>query len=182
METPGRSRAFAWAGDRSGEVLGREVPVDQRPEVFQVLGAGVAVVDVVGVFPDITGQQRLVGRGERRGGIAGVDDVERTVGLLDQPGPARAEVAGGGLVEGVFEGVEAASLAVDGVGQLAGGRAARVGSQAVPVERVVPDLGRIVEHAAGRLLDDVFERGVFEFGAGNQVVQIRDVGLVVLAI
>src|SRR5690606_16879829 len=69
-----------------------------------------------------------------------------------------------------------------GVGQLAGGRAARVGSQAVPVERVVPDLGRIVEHAAGRLLDDVFERGVFEFGAGNQVVQIRDVGLVVLAI
>lgn len=166
----------------SGEILGREVPVHQGPEVFQVLGTGIAVVDVVRVFPDITGQQRLVGRGQRGGGVAGVDDVDRAVGLLDQPGPARTEVAGGRLVEGFLEGVEAAPLGVDGVGQLAGRRAAGLGSQAVPVEGVVPDLRGVVEDATRGLLDDVFQRQVLELGARDQVVQVRDVGLVVLAV
>lgn len=54
--------------------------------------------------------------------------------------------------------------------------------QAVPVERVVPDLCGVVEHTARGLLDDVFEAQVLELGALDQVVQVRDVGLVVLAV
>jgi hypothetical protein len=40
---------------RSGHVAGHKIPVDQVPERIQVLRAGVAVIDVVGVLPDVYG-------------------------------------------------------------------------------------------------------------------------------
>nr|WP_323128175.1 hypothetical protein [Klebsiella pneumoniae] len=43
------------------EVSRNKLPVYQRPEVVQVAWTGVAVVDVVGVFPNVNGQQRLRG-------------------------------------------------------------------------------------------------------------------------
>src|SRR5690606_6530179 len=141
----------------SGQVGRREVPVHQVPEVFQVLGTGIAVVDVVGVFPDITGQQGLVGRVDDGAGIAGVADVRAAIGLLHEPGPARTEVAGGGLGEGGLEGIDAAPLGLDRLAQGAGRLAAALGRQAVPVKGVVPDLGGIVEHAAARFADHVFQ-------------------------
>src|SRR5690606_7778084 len=70
------------------EILGSEIPVDEVPEVLEILGTRVTVVDVVSVFPDVTGKQRHVVGGERRSSVAGIDDVERTISLLDQPGPA----------------------------------------------------------------------------------------------
>ncbi|MNY49049.1 hypothetical protein D3C86_1844380 [compost metagenome] len=45
---------------------------------------------------------------------------------------------------------------------------------------MVPHLGSVVEDAARRLLHDGFQRVVLELGALDQVVQVRDVGLVVL--
>lgn len=103
-----------------GEVLGNEVPVDQVPERLDVLRTGVTVVDVVRVFPHIAGQQRLrVGR-QRRGGVGGRHQIQRAVGLLHQPGPARTERADSRLGELFLELVEAAPLGVDGVSQRAG--------------------------------------------------------------
>jgi hypothetical protein len=50
-------------GQGSGEILRREIPVGQGvQEGLDELGAGVAVVDVVGVFPDVDGEQGLVFR------------------------------------------------------------------------------------------------------------------------
>src|SRR3546814_3634459 len=46
--------------------------------------------------------------------------------------------------------------------------------QAVPVKRVIPHLGGVIEHAAGRLLDNLFERSRFEFGARNAIVKVVD--------
>jgi hypothetical protein len=52
---------------------------------------------------------------------------------------------------------------------------------------VVPDLRRVVEDAglvglAGRRLDDGLERLAFELPALDEVVEVVDVGLVVLAV
>ena len=40
-----------------GKVLIGKLPVDDVPPGLEVLGAGVAVVDVVGVLPDVTGEE-----------------------------------------------------------------------------------------------------------------------------
>jgi hypothetical protein len=52
---------------------------------------------------------------------------------------------------------------------------------------VVPDLGGVVEHAGlagvtGHGGDGVFEALVLELAAGHQVVEVGDVGVVVLAV
>ena len=54
----------------AGEVRRNKLPVDQRPEVVQVAWTGVAVVDVVGVFPNVHGQQRLRVGGQRGAGVS----------------------------------------------------------------------------------------------------------------
>jgi hypothetical protein len=98
----------------SGHVAGHELPVDQVPERFQVLRAGVAVVDVVGVLPDVDGQQRRDAFRQRAAGVAGVVDGDGAVGLLYQPGPAGAEVVDRGVGElllEVREGAEGALIA-----------------------------------------------------------------------
>jgi hypothetical protein len=83
--------------DETLRSCGDEVPVDLAPDGFEVLRARVAVVDVVGVLPDVDGQQRGLALGDRGAGVGGVDDLDAAVGGLDQPGPAGAEVGGGGL-------------------------------------------------------------------------------------
>lgn len=53
---------------------------------------------------------------------------------------------------------------------------------AVPVEGVVPDLRCVVEHAAFRRADDLFEGLAFERSAFDQVVEVSDIRLVVFTV
>jgi len=101
---------------------------------------------------------------------------------LHQPGPAGAEVAGGGFAELILELGHRAERLVDRVGELAGGFAATVRAHRVPVESVVPGLRGVVEDAAGRLADDVLEFRVGELGAFDLLVEVGHIGLVVLAV
>ena len=86
------------------------------------------------------------------------------------------------LDESFLESGIAAPLGIDGCGQGARGLAATGGLHAVPEERVVPDLRGVVVDAAAGLLDDFFQRHALELGALLQVVQVHDVGVVVLAV
>src|SRR5688572_8601574 len=123
----------------SGHLRGGEVPVHEVPEGLEVLRPRIAVVDVIGVLPDVAGEQRLVGAGQRRRRVLGADQAEAAVRALYQPGPARAEGADRGLGELFLEGGEAAEGLGDAVAELALRLAAALGLQAVPVEAVVPD-------------------------------------------
>jgi hypothetical protein len=134
------------------------------------------------VFPHVAGQQRRLAGGERAAGIAGADHFKAAGGVLDQPAPAGAEGADGGLAELFLECVERAEGLVDGRRQGARRLAASVRREAIPIEGVVPDLRRVVEDAAARLAHDVLERQVLEFGARDELVQVVDVGLVMLAV
>lgn len=53
-----RSLICQWCDDLSQLAL-RVLPVHEIPEGGDVVGAGVAVVDVVGVFPDVEGEKRF---------------------------------------------------------------------------------------------------------------------------
>ena len=134
------------------------------------------------MFPHIAGQQRGVFAGQRGGGIGRADQGQAAIGALHQPCPARTKGGDGGFGECFLECVEAAKCGIDGLAQLAAGRAAAIGLQAIPIKAVVPHLGGVVEHATLRLPDDLFQRGVFKLGAGNHAVEIGDIGLMMLAV
>eukprot|EP00657_Telonema_sp_P-1_P000163 TRINITY_DN10293_c0_g1_i1.p1 TRINITY_DN10293_c0_g1~~TRINITY_DN10293_c0_g1_i1.p1 ORF type:complete len:129 (+),score=72.53 TRINITY_DN10293_c0_g1_i1:136-522(+) len=72
------------------------------------------VVDVVGVLPDIAGEDGLELIGEGSGGIVGLDNLELVVsGVLDEPGPSASEVANGGGGEDLLKLIEGTEGSVD---------------------------------------------------------------------
>ncbi len=125
------------------EVFGNEPPVDQTIEVLKVSGSGVAVVDVVGVFPDVDGEEGSVVVGERVAGVGGVEDGDVFV-VLGEPGPARAEVGHSLGREVLEELLNAAPLVHDEFSEFSLGLSL-FRSDAMPVEGVVPVLGGVVE-------------------------------------
>src|SRR6185312_3302799 len=169
------------------EVFLRERPVRELLQpVLHVIRPAILVIEVVSVLPHVAGQQRRLAVRDRRVGVRGGDDLELAARTLHQPGPAAAELADGRLLEGLVEFLDAAEARLDRVGDLAGGRAALRG-HALPVEVVVPDLTGVVEDAlflvvAGRLLDDPLQVHVLVRRAADHLVQIVDVGLVMLVV
>ena len=164
------------------QVLGGEVPVRQLPEGLNVLGPRVAVVDVVGVLPDIAGQQGLVLGRQRRAGVAGRAQFESSVRHLNEPRPAGAEQPESGLGELLLELLEGPEVLLDPLEQRAGRFARGSRAEAVPVESVVPDLGGVVEDLSLGGAHDVLEWQILILSAGDDLVQVVDVGLMVLAV
>src|ERR1035441_5110626 len=113
-----RSLAF---GD--GKALVDFVPVDDVPPGGEVVWAAVLVLEVVGVLPNVVKQDGIEALREGRVLVGCGDDLELAC-LEDQPTPAGAELLGGGLVEGLLEGLKVAEISDDVGGDGAGGRAA----------------------------------------------------------
>ena len=103
------------------------------------------MVDVIRVLPDVAGQQGHVGSAQRGGCIGGVDDIDRAVGFLDQPCPARAKIAQCALRKRLLKRGQRAPLGIDRGGQSTGRMTRRGRRQTVPEKRVIPDLGCVVK-------------------------------------
>ena len=150
-------------------------------------GAAVLVVEVVGVLPDVEGEEGLEAVG---GGVVGAGvlaDGKGAGGVGLEPDPAGAEEGGAGGGEGGLEGFEGAPLFLDlglegrflpPFGARNDSRRAELGE----VEVMVQDLAGVVEDGAGRLLNNVFQGHRRELGAGDELVQVVHVALQVLAV
>src|SRR5690606_33816949 len=108
-------------GARTGvlEVPRDEVPAHDLEEVVAGAAAVVAVVDVVGVLPDVGREQRRLAVRQRGVGVVGADDLELAARVLHEPAPAAREVVQGLGLELLAELLEAPEGLVDGPGQRA---------------------------------------------------------------
>src|SRR3989344_9470170 len=98
-----------------------------------------------------------------------------------QPEPARAEEIGRDLLERGREFRVGAEVALDRCAQHAA-RLARCSAEAMPEEIVVPCLSRVfVDHAFG-IVHDLLERRMLEFRPREELVELIEIALVVLAI
>lgn len=160
------------------------VPVDKVPQLVQVVGTAVLVVDVVGMFPNVEAEQRLQPPTQRIAGIGLLGDVQFAFGIGGQPGPSRSEECRGSLVKFFLEIFEASKVALDGFSQSAGRFGLlRLGSKLQEVEGVVQYLSCVVEDASvGCGLDDLFDALAFELGTGYQSVEVIYIGLQMFAV
>src|SRR6516162_4623961 len=135
---------------RSGRLAKQLVDIISVDEIFdkrlQIVRAAIAVVDVVGVLPDIAAEDRGRTMHQRIFTIGRLGDFQLAV-LYLQPAPARAELADAGGSEIGFELFKPAEVLVDLLfqtpGQLA---AATIGLHPAPEVNVVKMLAGIVEH------------------------------------
>src|SRR5579862_207829 len=183
----GGGRGGRGSAPRLGELLGDEVPVHQVVEErLEVVRAPVLVVEIVGVLPHVAAEQRRAADDQRVDAVGRLLDRELAV-LVDQPGPARAELPDARRLELLLELVEAAEGLVDRARDVARRRSAAVRLHHRPEQVVVPRLGGVVEDAdlvvlLPSLADDLLERLVGKRAVADQPVQGRVVGLVMLAV
>ena len=147
-------------------VLGSEVPVGHLgEEVLNEVGATVLVVEVVGVLPNIDGEDGLEAVSEGSISIVCADDLELLVLVESEPSPTGTEVGSSGLLELLTESGEGAEVAVNGLTEDASGLATTVGLEGVPEEAVVEVLGSVVEDRTRLALeDDLLESLALELG------------------
>jgi hypothetical protein len=133
-----------------------ELPVEALLEHgLHIALALIAVVDVVGVLPDVHGQQATHAVRHRRVRVGGGDDLQLSV-LVDEPRPAAAELTSGGGAELLEEALIGAEVALEAPAQRRRGRR-RVGRERVPVKIVVPRLRGVVEKLALARAHDIFQ-------------------------
>jgi hypothetical protein len=137
LQTGLRSKLFC-------EVLSRKGPVYDLPESFHIFCPGIAVINIISMFPYITGQQRLLIILERIARIAGGLNSQAAVIILDQPGPAGAEQRNSRGSKFFFKLGNTAEILNNRFFQIAGRFPAAAGRQAVPVKGVVPDLAALL--------------------------------------
>ena len=137
------------------------------------------------MLPHVAAEKRRLPEAERIHAVFGLGDLQFAVGRLDQPAPSGSELSGTGSLEGVHEGVDTAEAFLQCRFQLAR-HACLAGAHHLPELVVVPMLRGVVEDAvlrdSTRIIgsgDDVFERLAFPFGAGDQLVAVYDIGIVV---
>src|SRR3954462_13482967 len=185
----------AGPGMREAQASSNSGLVEQRLDVFpvhevldkrlQIVGTAVAVVDVVGVLPDVAAEDRGGAVHQRILAVRGLGNLELAV--LDlEPAPAGAELADAGRLEVRLELLEAAEVLVDLLLDLARQLgAAAIGLHPAPEMDVVVVLAGIVEDRgilAERALDDLLKGLAFPFGALERVVAVGDIGLMMLVV
>ena len=136
------------------------------------------------MLPDIEGQYRLKAAGDGVAGVGFLGNHEGATGGGRKPDPAGAEESDSLSDEIGLEGVDGTPLLLDlrfdparrPFGRLKG-RRLELGE----VQVVVQDLAGVVEDAAIGLGDDLFQRHRLELGAGDETVEVIDIGLQMLA-
>ena len=160
------------------------LPVEDLPEGGEMGGTAVLVVEIVGVFPDVEGEQgfEALGDGVVRSGLLG--DDQGAVFLCGEPHPAAAEEGDAFGLELGLEGIHTPPLLQD----LGRQRRLRVkpamrvrGTELREVEVVIQDLAGVVEDGAGGLLHNLFQREIFHAAAGKQFVEVINVALQMLS-
>ena len=182
-------------------------PVQYLPEGGEVGGAAVLPVKVVGVFPYVKGEDGLEAAGDGVAGAGLLGDLQEAVRGGGKPHPAAAEKPCAFGFEICLEGVQGTPLRFNLRNQMPGqaghdgrvraGHDGRVraghdvlvilggagGSELGEVKVVVQYLAGIVENGAGGgVADNLLQGQVLEGAAGEEFVQVVNVGLEVLSV
>src|ERR1700742_2219963 len=156
--------------------------IDERLEIVRT---AVAIIDVVGVLPDVAAEDRRGAMNQRALAVGGLGNLQLAV-LDRQPPPAGAELpdAGGGEIG--LELIEPAEILGDLLFQLARQLvAAAIGLHPVPEMQMVVVLAGIVEDRgvlAERALHNLLQGLSFEFGPLDRIVAVGHVGLMMLVV
>ena len=128
-----------------GETEGDHLPVDHFPEIRDIIGSDILFVDIVGVFPDIAGKQRLLSVAQGTTGIRCLDNLQFPLFILYQPGPSRSEKGGGSLVELDEKLLHRVKISFKCFFQGALRFTSTFGRELLKIEGVVKNLGSVVE-------------------------------------
>ena len=148
-----------------------------------MVGTTGLIIEVVGMLPNIKGQQGLQAALNGIGGIRLLRDDEFAILVGREPHPAGTEERCAFLLKLLLESLERAEVPCDGLGNAAYRLVVCFGcSELAEVQLVVQNLSGIIQKTALRLLHDVYQWQVLKWRARQQCIQVVHISLQVLPI
>ena len=90
------------------------LPVDNLPYTFDMLGAAILIVEIIGVLPNIYSEERFHAVAHGIVAIVTAHNVELATLVLGEPHPARTEKCCTSLFHLAFKRLEIAKVEADG--------------------------------------------------------------------
>ncbi len=118
--------------------------------------------------------------------ICGFGNLQRII-FQNQPCPPTAELRDTGILKFLDKLFIAFEIGVDLFCDGTRGRPTATGFHALPVKRMIPDLGRVVENAGSGsisrgFLDNLLETVFGQFGSFDQFVSVDNIGVVMFSV
>ena len=140
------------------------------------------IIKVIGVFPNIKGEDGFEAAGDGVSGTGLLGYVKGAVCGGAKPHPAASEKGATGCGKGLLEFIETPPLLLYPGGKPADGNVTLLrGAELQEIEVVVEDLAGIVEYATRRFLHDILQRKVLPRSARNKGIEVVYIGLQVLS-
>lgn len=161
------------------ESLWYHLPVHDVPEVFDILCSGIAIVNVVCMFPDITREKWYVFGGDGSFSVWSGYDIERSIGFHDEPCPSWAECLDRFFWKCFLKILECPPFLLYRFEEFF------VGFwffswEWIKIESMIPYLSGVIENRTfWGFYDNVFESHGCIFCTGNESIECVDIGLVV---
>ncbi len=134
------------------------------------------------MFPHVAGKQRCGSIPQRVTGIALLNNLQFAIILFYKPCPSGTEEGCCSCRKLLLKFGNGTKVFNNNIGKSSGRFTSTLRLQAIPVKRMVPYLGAVVEYTTTRFAYNLFQRGILEFGSRDQFIQVVDVGLVMLSI
>ena len=161
------------------------LPIDNAPQFFNVVGAPVLVIEIIGVFPHIYAKKRCHVVAYGVVSIGAIYDVELACFVLCKPHPARTKERGRRLFHLFSQRVEIAEIKFYGAFKRPCGVVVcgRCGGELLKVERVVQYLSCVVEKGAfGRKFHYLAQCHLFKIALCHKLVKFVHISLQMLAV
>ena len=155
-----------------------DFPVDELPEGSEMVGTAILIIHIVGVLPNVEGEQWAESVSDWVLCVLLLSDDEFTISIGGKPNPSRAEKRSAFLGKLLLEGFKTTELCFNGLRNFACWEIVSLWStECQEVEVVVEDLSCIVEDATRGLLHDFFEWEVLESTTRQSGIEVVHVGL-----
>lgn len=157
-------------------------PTDYMPEVLEILGSSISIVDVVRMLPYITGEERCWLSTHWSGRIGCWDNLEWSICIFNEPSPSRTECSKCYLVEFFLKRLDTPPGFDDPIAKISRMENIEYWSQRIKIKSMIPDLCSIVEYSScWSSSDDIFKRKTLVLRSWNELVEIIHIGLMMFS-
>lgn len=157
-------------------------PVDDIPEVLDVLRPSIPIVDIVRMFPDVAGQQWSRISRHWCLCVRCRYDIECPIGSLDEPCPSRSEGLYRFFAEFFLKILERCPPRLYRFEECTTWFSTCISRQWIKIKCMIPDLSGIIKNRSFRsFFHDILEWSMLEFRPRNQRIQCVDVRLMVFS-
>ena len=158
-------------------------PVNYFPEILDIFCSCISIVDVVGMFPDITRKKWNIFGCYRRTSTKSRYYIKWSIGFFYEPSPSRTECCKSNFCKFSLKIIEIFPSSIYFFMKFFRWDMIACRCKRLEIKCMIPDLGSIIKNAScWSFCNNLFKSKPFIFRSWNEFIEIIDIGLMMFSI